>query len=91
MLVIHIIAINAGVFALEPTLNRMAQEMTEHRASKPTVLCILDGWGDGPDSSANAITRARTPNWDALSADGLEAHLNASEHHVGLPKGQMGN
>tara|TARA_B100000676_G_scaffold307369_1_gene365686 strand:+ start:1889 stop:3523 length:1635 start_codon:yes stop_codon:yes gene_type:complete len=91
VLVIHIIAVNAGVFALEPTLHKMAQDMTEHIASKPTVLCILDGWGDGPDSSTNAITRAHTPNWDALSAEGLEAHLNASEHHVGLPKGQMGN
>jgi 2,3-bisphosphoglycerate-independent phosphoglycerate mutase len=26
-----------------------------------------------------------------MAAEGLEAHLNASEHHVGLPRGQMGN
>ena len=69
----------------------MAPEMTNKLRSKPAVLCILDGWGDGPDSATNAITRAHTPNWDAMSADGFQAHLDASEHHVGLPDGQMGN
>jgi 2,3-bisphosphoglycerate-independent phosphoglycerate mutase len=58
---------------------------------KPVVLCILDGWGDGPDSPTNAITRAQTPNWDALLAEYPHARLDASEHHVGLPDGQMGN
>ena len=58
---------------------------------KPVVLCILDGWGDGPDSPTNAITRAQTPNWDALLAAHPHARLDASEHHVGLPDGQMGN
>ena len=58
---------------------------------KPVVLCILDGWGDGPDGPTNAITRAQTPNWDALLAEYPHARLNASEHHVGLPDGQMGN
>jgi 2,3-bisphosphoglycerate-independent phosphoglycerate mutase len=58
---------------------------------KPVVLCILDGWGDGPDGPTNAITRAQTPNWDALLAAYPHARLNASEHHVGLPDGQMGN
>ena len=69
----------------------MAPEMTNNTRSKPAVLCILDGWGDGPDSATNAITRAHTPNWDAMSADGFQARLDASEHHVGLPDGQMGN
>ena len=89
--VIRITATNEEVFALEPTLHRMALEMTEHIPPKPAILCILDGWGDGPDSASNAITKAQTPNWDAMAAEGLEAHLNASEHHVGLPRGQMGN
>ena len=61
------------MFALEPTLHRMALEMTEHIPSKPAILCILDGWGDGPDSASNAITKAQTPNWDAMAAEGLEA------------------
>ncbi|MEE3093637.1 MAG: 2,3-bisphosphoglycerate-independent phosphoglycerate mutase, partial [Pseudomonadota bacterium] len=65
--------------------------MTNNTQSKPVVLCILDGWGDGPDSATNAITRAHTPNWDAMSAEGFQARLDASEHHVGLPEGQMGN
>lgn len=65
--------------------------MTEFEASKPVVLCILDGWGDGPDTSTNAIARAETPNWDAMLASSPKARLDASEHHVGLPDGQMGN
>ena len=69
----------------------MAPEMTNNTQSKPVVLCILDGWGDGPDSATNAITRAHTPNWDAMSAEGFQARLDASEQHVGLPDGQMGN
>ncbi len=58
---------------------------------RPVVLCILDGWGaceDGPD---NAIALADTPNWDGLIATSPHALLDASEHEVGLPAGQMGN
>ena len=65
--------------------------MTDYEAPKPVVLCILDGWGDGPDTSTNAIARAETPNWDAMLASYPRARLDASEHHVGLPDGQMGN
>ena len=56
----------------------MAPEMT-NKHDQNRVLCILDGWGDGPDSATNAITRAHTPNWDAMSADGFQARLDASE------------
>ena len=65
--------------------------MTDYETPKPVVLCILDGWGDGPDTSTNAIARAETPNWDAMLASYPRARLDASEHHVGLPDGQMGN
>ena len=65
--------------------------MTDYETPKPVVLCILDGWGDGPDTSTNAIARAETPNWDAMLASNPRARLDASEHHVGLPDGQMGN
>ena len=65
--------------------------MTDFEAPKPVVLCILDGWGDGPDTSTNTIARAETPNWDAMLASNPRARLDASEHHVGLPDGQMGN
>ncbi|PPR63359.1 MAG: 2,3-bisphosphoglycerate-independent phosphoglycerate mutase [Alphaproteobacteria bacterium MarineAlpha4_Bin2] len=65
--------------------------MTDRATPKPVVLCVLDGWGDGPDSPMNAIARADTPNWDAMSATNPCGRLDASEHHVGLPSGQMGN
>lgn len=65
--------------------------MTDTTTPKPVVLCILDGWGDGPDTETNAISRARTPTWDAMLAGNPHARLDASEHHVGLPDGQMGN
>ena len=58
---------------------------------KPVILCILDGWGDAPDAPDNAIARANTPNWDRLCDTYPRGQLEASEHHVGLPEGQMGN
>jgi 2,3-bisphosphoglycerate-independent phosphoglycerate mutase len=60
-------------------------------APRPVVLCILDGWGLRSEAVDNAILLARTPVWDRLSATSPTARLNASELHVGLPSGQMGN
>src|SRR6516164_951281 len=57
----------------------------------PLVLCILDGWGERPKADDNAITAAHTPVWHRLLARWPHAHLQASEHYVGLPDGQMGN
>jgi len=57
----------------------------------PLVLCILDGWGERPKANDNAITAAHTPVWHRLLARWPHAHLQASEHYVGLPDGQMGN
>src|SRR6266849_3677841 len=57
----------------------------------PLVLCILDGWGERPKADDNAISVARTPVWHRLLARWPHAHLQASEHDVGLPDGQMGN
>ena len=57
----------------------------------PLVLCILDGWGEGQKTDDNAIAVARTPVWHQLLARWPHAHLQASEHYVGLPDGQMGN
>jgi 2,3-bisphosphoglycerate-independent phosphoglycerate mutase len=59
--------------------------------SKPVVLCILDGWGESDVREYNAIAQANTPNWDALRARYPFGLLEASESHVGLPAGQMGN
>jgi 2,3-bisphosphoglycerate-independent phosphoglycerate mutase len=66
----------------------MADQPTNPR---PVVLCILDGWGERSERADNAIALARTPNWDAMIADCPHARLDASEGHVGLPSGQMGN
>ena len=58
---------------------------------KPVVLVILDGWGLNPNPENNAIALADTPNMDRLWAEYPHTALNASEHAVGLPYGQMGN
>ncbi len=58
---------------------------------RPVVLCVLDGWGFREDSSDNAVTRAKTPVFRAAWDKSPHALLDASEEHVGLPKGQIGN
>jgi 2,3-bisphosphoglycerate-independent phosphoglycerate mutase len=58
---------------------------------RPTVLCILDGWGIRSETDHNAIALAQTPNWDRMVQTFPTAYLEASAEEVGLPKGQMGN
>jgi 2,3-bisphosphoglycerate-independent phosphoglycerate mutase len=59
---------------------------------RPIVLAVLDGWGHRDQPAAdNAILRAKTPSLDRLAKTAPVAFLEASELHVGLPKGQMGN
>jgi 2,3-bisphosphoglycerate-independent phosphoglycerate mutase len=58
---------------------------------RPLVLCILDGWGERNDGDDNAILRAKTPVWHEFMRRWPHARLDASEHYVGLPDGQMGN
>ncbi|MEO0348241.1 MAG: 2,3-bisphosphoglycerate-independent phosphoglycerate mutase, partial [Pseudomonadota bacterium] len=55
------------------------------------VFIILDGFGLAPDSPANAITLANTPNFDYLSKHSLITSLKTDGGAVGLPTGQMGN
>ncbi len=59
--------------------------------TKPVVLCILDGWGLNPDTTANAPALAKTPNFDRIMADCPNATLTTHGPDVGLPRGQMGN
>jgi len=61
------------------------------RRPRPTVLCILDGYGAREETENNAIAAAATPVMDRLMAANPHAVLDASEDHVGLPAGQMGN
>ena len=55
------------------------------------LLMILDGWGIGNKSHADAISCTPTPHWDALLEKYPHSQLQASGENVGLPDGQMGN
>ncbi len=57
----------------------------------PVALVILDGWGMGPRSDANAVLLADTPNFDRLWQRYPRTLLSASGEDVGLPPGVMGN
>jgi 2,3-bisphosphoglycerate-independent phosphoglycerate mutase len=65
--------------------------MHSHRRPDPLVLCILDGWGVRGETADNAMAAAKTPVWHQLLARWPHGQLQASEHFVGLPDGQMGN
>jgi 2,3-bisphosphoglycerate-independent phosphoglycerate mutase len=60
-------------------------------APKPVVLCILDGWGIGPDPKTSAPAQANVPHFNALWADCPHSTLTTFGPDVGLPRGQMGN
>ena len=55
------------------------------------VLTILDGWGLGDGSNADAIAQANTPYVDGLFSTYPHTTLKTSGTDVGLPEGQMGN
>ena len=56
-----------------------------------TVLIIMDGFGIAPESDTNAVTVAKTPVYDALSAKYPTTTIKCGGLDVGLPEGQMGN
>ncbi len=58
---------------------------------RPVVLLILDGFGSRESAPDNAISNATMPHWKALLATSPHTTIDASELHVGLPGGQMGN
>lgn len=58
---------------------------------RPVLIIVRDGWGVREEREANAVALARTPRHDELWQRFPTALVNASEHHVGLPDGQMGN
>jgi 2,3-bisphosphoglycerate-independent phosphoglycerate mutase len=60
-------------------------------APKPVVLCILDGWGIGPDPATSAPAQAHVPTFNHLWATCPHATLTTFGPDVGLPTGQMGN
>jgi 2,3-bisphosphoglycerate-independent phosphoglycerate mutase len=79
-----------GASPLVPTMT--APVRTAPKPSvRPVVLLILDGFGARPDAPDNAIARAVKPRWDRLLETCPHTTIDASEMHVGLPDGQMGN
>jgi 2,3-bisphosphoglycerate-independent phosphoglycerate mutase len=59
--------------------------------NKPTLLCILDGFGLNPNPVGNAVQQAKKPVFDALMKRSPHATLVTYGEAVGLPAGQMGN
>lgn len=59
--------------------------------SKPTVLCILDGWGLRAETHGNAVAQANTPCFDDMMENHPSSTLITYGPDVGLPTGQMGN
>jgi 2,3-bisphosphoglycerate-independent phosphoglycerate mutase len=70
-------------------LTRIFKDFTMQ--TTPVILLILDGFGHNEDAADNAVAQANTPNLDALNKSYPHTLINASEHYVGLPDGQMGN
>ena len=60
-------------------------------SNKKALLIILDGWGIGNHTHADAIFNTPTPYWDYLLKTYPHSELQASGEYVGLPDGQMGN
>ncbi len=58
---------------------------------KKVALIILDGWGIGDGTKADAIANANTPFVDSLFEKYPHNTLRTSGDNVGLPDGQMGN
>jgi 2,3-bisphosphoglycerate-independent phosphoglycerate mutase len=59
--------------------------------NKKVGLIILDGWGIGDQTQADAVYQANTPYMDHLMLYYPNSKLTACGEAVGLPAGQMGN
>jgi len=68
-----------------------AERASPQLRARPVVLLILDGFGSREAAPDNAISCAAMPNWNHLLATSPHTTIDASELHVGLPEGQMGN
>src|SRR5436189_5839610 len=60
-------------------------------AAKKVILIIMDGWGLGKVTSADAIQNANVPFVSSLYAKYPNTTLVTCGEAVGLPDGQMGN
>jgi 2,3-bisphosphoglycerate-independent phosphoglycerate mutase len=59
--------------------------------NKKAILIIMDGWGKGVVSQADAVAAAQTPFTDSLYKNYPNSTLITCGEAVGLPEGQMGN
>jgi 2,3-bisphosphoglycerate-independent phosphoglycerate mutase len=59
--------------------------------NKKAILIIMDGWGKGVVSTADAVAAANTPFTDELYKNYPNSTLITCGEAVGLPDGQMGN
>ena len=58
---------------------------------RPTMLMILDGFGEREETKGNAIAAANKPHLDQIFTTYPHTTLKACGLNVGLPDGQMGN
>ncbi len=58
---------------------------------RPTMVLIMDGYGETSVIKGNAIAAANKPNLDRIFKNFPHTTLGASGLSVGLPNGQMGN
>ncbi len=66
-------------------------KMSLDKSISPTLLVILDGFGDSQKNHENAITQANMPTLTQLKNQYSWTLLQASGEHVGLPSGYIGN
>jgi len=65
--------------------------ISSQNTPRPTLLCILDGFGLNSNPEGNAVHLAKTPCFDKLLATSPHSTLTTFGERVGLPEGQMGN
>jgi 2,3-bisphosphoglycerate-independent phosphoglycerate mutase len=58
---------------------------------KPLVLIVIDGLGVAMPNKGNAVTLAKTVNFDGFWPKYNHTYLEASGNYVGLPRGVVGN
>ena len=79
------------MFNLPFIKNKQVSILPNKNGKKPIVLLVLDGWGIAPPSKGNPISRAKTPNFNAIYANYPHGQLIASGESVGLPANEVGN
>jgi len=57
----------------------------------PTLLIVLDGWGERAEKANNAIAQAKLPRYRSFLEKYPHTLIDASGTAVGLPHGLMGN